>query len=288
MSVTQAKSLPKSFHVHKDKAAAPQASFVYQNEAADIPSFKGELLWSGIHRRVESQDVRHPRPAVTRFFLFESGSADAECSEGKFRLGPGRIYLLPQGQDFRIRYRAGSVLFHWHLSVVSRLGFPLFSKVRGFPCLDDKPRIAKDLIASMRAGDVSLWHGLLFQLLLHFSKLEGTRSMEEKRSAGPLATLLEHVHAHPHVSCTVEWLSKKFNMPRRELSSHFRKTMGVPLKKYLLKIQLQRAKELLSNHELSVESVAWSLGFEHPTYFYRFFKRGTALTPSAYRQTQKS
>ncbi|MBL8995094.1 MAG: helix-turn-helix transcriptional regulator [Spirochaetia bacterium] len=263
-------------------------SFSYTNEASGSRSFRAELLWSGIHRRAEAQDVRHPKPAISRLFLFESGFAEAECAAGKFRLAPGRIHLLPQGQDFRIRYSAGSVLYHWHLSVVNALGFPLFSKVRGIPCLKDRPRFVKDLIDARQADDAGLWHGLLFQVVLYFSKLEASHSTLDPLSASPLSPVLEYVHSHPHVSCTVEFLSGKFSIPRRELSLGFRKVMGVPLKKYLLQVQLRRAKELLSNQELSVEAIALTLGFEHPTYFYRFFKRGAAVTPNTYRRAQKS
>lgn len=42
------------------------------------------------------------------------------------------------------------------------------------------------------------------------------------------------------------------------------------------------AKRLLSNHQLTIQEVAYRLGFEQPTYFTKYFKKSTGLTPKEF------
>lgn len=47
---------------------------------------------------------------------------------------------------------------------------------------------------------------------------------------------------------------------------------------------LQLAKSKLRQTELSVSEIAYSLGYEYPTYFTRFFKKETGITPTVFRE----
>jgi AraC family transcriptional regulator, transcriptional activator of pobA len=48
---------------------------------------------------------------------------------------------------------------------------------------------------------------------------------------------------------------------------------------------IEKAKEKLSAKELSVSEVAYSLGFEHPQSFSKFFKTKTSISPVAFRRS---
>lgn len=50
-------------------------------------------------------------------------------------------------------------------------------------------------------------------------------------------------------------------------------------------IKLLEAKRCLSEHKYTVKEIAYRLGFDQPTYFTKFFKKGTGLTPKQF-QTQ--
>ena len=47
---------------------------------------------------------------------------------------------------------------------------------------------------------------------------------------------------------------------------------------------LAKAKVLLQTESLTVAQVSWSLGFEYPQHFVRFFKQRTGQTPREYRK----
>jgi AraC-like DNA-binding protein len=64
----------------------------------------------------------------------------------------------------------------------------------------------------------------------------------------------------------------------------FRKQMGITCNKYLSILRIRKAKELLSQTELSVTEICYEAGFNSLTHFERVFKKLEGVTPSAYRQ----
>ena len=49
---------------------------------------------------------------------------------------------------------------------------------------------------------------------------------------------------------------------------------------------IQEAKRLLKYSNEDISEVSYSLGFEEPTHFSRFFKKMTSSTPKEYRSSQ--
>lgn len=52
--------------------------------------------------------------------------------------------------------------------------------------------------------------------------------------------------------------------------------------------KIVHAKRLLSNNTFSIKEVAYDLGFNEPTYFSKYFKRHTGMTPKRYRIITRS
>lgn len=48
--------------------------------------------------------------------------------------------------------------------------------------------------------------------------------------------------------------------------------------------KILEAKRLLSNQKISIKEIAYSLGFDQPTYFTKYFKKHTGLTPKQFIQ----
>ena len=96
--------------------------------------------------------------------------------------------------------------------------------------------------------------------------------------------LLEHIRTHCNATMTVGELAERMHSPRAALSKRFQRSFGIPLKKHLQDVLLQRAKERLAGTDEKVQDVALDLGFSDAYYFYRFFKRHTAQTPLEYRR----
>jgi AraC-like DNA-binding protein len=63
--------------------------------------------------------------------------------------------------------------------------------------------------------------------------------------------------------------------------------VGTNFSQLLSEYRLELAKHLLANTELSIDEILLQTGFSEPSPFYRAFKRGTGVTPVAYRDQHK-
>ena len=84
---------------------------------------------------------------------------------------------------------------------------------------------------------------------------------------------------------TVQTLAEQLNMSPHYLSDMLRSLTGQNAQQHIHNKLIEKAKEILSNSNLSVAEIAYQLGFEHPQSFNKLFKRKTNLSPLAFRQS---
>lgn len=82
----------------------------------------------------------------------------------------------------------------------------------------------------------------------------------------------------------VNRLADKANMTRRTFDRHFRKTLNLSPKVWLIQQRLARAKSLLESSEQNIDSVAYSSGFETPIAMRHNFRKYLKISPSHYRK----
>lgn len=84
---------------------------------------------------------------------------------------------------------------------------------------------------------------------------------------------------------TVESLSEKLNITPSYLSDMLRTLTGQNTQQHIHNKLIEKAKEKLSTTDLTVNEIAYQLGFEHPQSFSRLFKAKTNLSPLEFRQS---
>lgn len=78
-------------------------------------------------------------------------------------------------------------------------------------------------------------------------------------------------------------LAENLNVERSYLYRLFMEHMGVSPQEYITEIRMERAIELLGAGELSVQTVACSVGYKDALYFSRVFRKRKGIAPSDYR-----
>lgn len=73
-------------------------------------------------------------------------------------------------------------------------------------------------------------------------------------------------------------------MSESHFSREFSKSVGMPPHQYLMKLRIERARELLMASEARVIDVALELGFTSASHFARAFARRYGVAPAAFRQ----
>jgi AraC-like DNA-binding protein len=71
------------------------------------------------------------------------------------------------------------------------------------------------------------------------------------------------------------------------LRRRFKQLTGQSISQYVLRLRLERARELLARTSMSVSEVAHAVGFVDPYYFSRLFHLKEGLSPTAYRARER-
>ncbi|WP_282115947.1 helix-turn-helix domain-containing protein [Cellulophaga baltica] len=84
---------------------------------------------------------------------------------------------------------------------------------------------------------------------------------------------------------TVEKISGELNLSSTYLSSVLKSLTGMSTQQHIHNALIEKAKEQLSTTTLSINEIAYNLGFEYPTSFNKLFKNKTEMSPLEFRKT---
>jgi AraC-like DNA-binding protein len=148
--------------------------------------------------------------------------------------------------------------------------------------------------------------------LFHIIETSGKKVFERERYNARLRLLLSYyMEYYPkpnviikidHVLLTKNYIENNYwkntltivdivdyiNIERTYLFRLFKEATGMSVLKYLTLYRIQRGCELLKNTELSVKSIAYSVGYKDQLYFTKVFKKLTSYSPTEYRQKEES
>ncbi|TCP29063.1 AraC-like DNA-binding protein [Scopulibacillus darangshiensis] len=83
---------------------------------------------------------------------------------------------------------------------------------------------------------------------------------------------------------TLEDISEHVNLSRYYFIQQFRKYTGATPKQHLVKIRMEKAIELLSHTDLSIKDIAKQVGYEHPNYFSKAFRKSVGESAGRFRE----
>lgn len=81
----------------------------------------------------------------------------------------------------------------------------------------------------------------------------------------------------------IENLTKNLGVSRSHLSKIFKEIEKISMVDYITKIRINHSLELLKNKELKIIDIAYTVGFESLSNYYRCFKKQIYLTPNKFR-----
>ncbi|MCL1964306.1 MAG: AraC family transcriptional regulator [Firmicutes bacterium] len=172
----------------------------------------------------------------------------------------------------------------------------------------DADALLKQTDFSLRRRMLAFGHDTPAKLLTDIYRSAGGQPCEVVRMTGKLyvflAWLMESAKAEPrekhqasreHVRLACEYIANNFSRPisvedvarfvgvcRSRLYRAFAENMNTSPTQYLARFRMQQACLLLTQTDLSVKAVAFSVGFEDPLYFSRRFREVVGCVPSRY------
>ena len=92
----------------------------------------------------------------------------------------------------------------------------------------------------------------------------------------------EYLEAHYTEEISLEDVAEYVNISPQYFSKLIKKHTGFNFIDWLSMLRVNKAKELLTNSNLTVKEVCYMVGYKDPNYFSRIFKKKIGLTPSEY------
>jgi transcriptional regulator GlxA family with amidase domain len=82
---------------------------------------------------------------------------------------------------------------------------------------------------------------------------------------------------------TISELARQFGLSQRSLTRRFKAATGVRATQYWQQLRIESAKDLLAASNLSIQEIAYQVGYQDQGHFTRLFKQHIAQTPKDYR-----
>ena len=127
---------------------------------------------------------------------------------------------------------------------------------------------------------------LLFAALINGITTSLTRIAEgeSKRSAEQILMAKRYIEEHYMENITLEDLGAYLGFNPSYFSTLFKKETGTSFVEYLVKVRMEKTKELLRETDLTIQDICFMVGYNDVRYFRKLFTRTTGLSPKEYRR----
>ena len=240
------------------------------------------------------QDIRHPLIAGDVFviprevkhgycdvkdlnllnFMFQMSSVDQRFPELK-RMPGFFSFFVADSASKKMKYNIGRLLnlTQEELAVVKDLYEEILRE-------EDEMKSG--------AASASLIH--LLRLLIYLSRL-----LEEKENSpfkiteyNNLPKVYDFINNNLNKKISIDELARIACMSKRNFQRIFMQVNNLNTSQYIMKVRLEKARDLLINTSMSISIIAFKTGFQGGAYFAKQFKKYFSVTPFRYRNIVKN
>lgn len=212
------------------------------------------------------------------FLLIDRGEGDYHYGTEVIHIEPGTIIYLPHGSEHVLTVDTDEIDFYRiDFSLVSD-GEPLYFSTH--PLLIARKAGSEFFEISKKLCSVSLTDNRLEKAYI----LYGFFDLILKDQSAPRRTLpaVEYIKTHYKDAIDCHALAEMCFLSTAQFYRVFESENGISPLKFRDEILIKKACLLLREEQTSVTETAFLLGFTDASYFSRFFKKNTGISPSEY------
>ena len=228
----------------------------------------------------------HPRAG---FCLVLTGDYEERYASRTLTCAPQTVTFSPAGEEHVNAFTGRAHCFTidiphaWLARSRRELGVPFEARRGGLP------RLASRLLSEYRNRDDAtplMMEGLVLEMIG-----EAMRSGNER--VGPKASRAirqarELIEARCTERLSLEHIATAVDRHPVYLATEFRRCYGETIGSFQRRLRIDRACRLLAASDRPLIEIALDTGFANQTHFSRVFRRGTGVTPAAYRRGSRT
>ncbi len=224
-----------------------------------------------------------------------SGKIEFFNDESTTKLSSGDLIIYPPKTSYKYRCTASeqNVQFFWLHFTGSEAGnllekyklhlFPHVHKISINNHVDSRFKALFDAFAindCFRDNDLS---ALCDRILIEIARVLST----EGTGTGRLHKSVRYLNENFSENIKITDLAKMENMCMTTYNLHFKKYMNTTPTKYIIKLRMQLAIDLLLNSDLSIQEISSRCGYNDYNFFTKVFRNEFGTTPTKYRKDFK-
>lgn len=125
-----------------------------------------------------------------------------------------------------------------------------------------------------------------FMSIVHCLFLSSHKSKSSIPSNLYITKCLEIINIqYAEPSLNIKSVAKAINIHPNYLSNLFSSSMGISFNSYITRLRIEASIIFLQQSNLSINQIAYSIGFSDPLYFSKVFKKYNKISPKEYRDT---
>ena len=109
---------------------------------------------------------------------------------------------------------------------------------------------------------------------------------DEKCEDDRLVSMLNFIQTN-YQTVTLEDMAEQFHLSEPYISKYIKDKSGKTFGEHVAGIRMKRAKSLLKNGNMTVENIAYAVGYQNVEHFNRVFKKSMEMTPVQYRNLSR-
>jgi AraC family transcriptional activator of pobA len=252
--------------------------------------------------RLHNWEIKqHRHETFFQILQIRTGEGDALFGRETLRLSPGTVVMVPPGvvHGFRFSHDLnGQVITMLAARVSARPAclmrfmsrqwlFHVEQDAEGHYLMATLDRIEQELALHFSPRTALLEACLDVFLTLAADRVD-SGDPAEASARDRIARLNALIGAHYRQHCPASFYAEQLGMSVTHLNRIARTGTGRSLKELLTDRLISEARRNLVFSLLSIQQIAYELGYSDPAYFTRTFLRATGETPGAFRRRERS
>lgn len=204
-----------------------------------------------------------------------TGSARLVCGGKTVSLLPGEPFFIPKGCNYRSFWYPEGENVSWY-----SIGFDFLPFDPGIPALQKLPCGGEEHLRAILSS-LTVSAGSIGRLYLYLSEISGGMEYEDPGRQSVTARAAEVIKSDPFLR--MDAVAAACGVSESTLYSRMR-SIGVTPNFLRQRALCEKATELLSTTDRSVEDISSLLGFSSSSYFRKVFRSFTGTTPREVRK----
>jgi AraC-like DNA-binding protein len=223
---------------------------------------------------------------ISSDFLVENPSGSKMMHEGELVVLPPKMwYKMTPDKEKTIYYLCVHITGYDVENMLKEYGIEIFPKINKLSREHNLEARFKRLFDAFAKNDE--YRDRELAILAERIFIEAGRAIKlHKEDRIALSKSIRHINEYYSSGIRITELAKMENMSMTAYNKEFKEQMGMAPTKYIIKLRMDLAKELLETTTLSIKEISLMCGYTDFNFFSRAFKENTGVSPTEYRKTK--